>query len=113
MGPRPAINVDVGIGELEIDAVGTQNHGNRADAASRTPHKEINSRTIVVSVFPNPAALLRLAGAVFVAEPDPWEVDSRGYVPEDSMRQLNVLPPPNFDAGALSRVIRIPELRAA
>ncbi|WP_241992893.1 IS256 family transposase [Cryobacterium frigoriphilum] len=78
-------------------------------------NKEIKRRTDVVGVFPNPAALLRLAGAVLVEQHDEWEAGSRRYLAENYMRQLDAfnaaLTSP--DASALTGVIRIPELSAA
>ena len=40
---------------------------------------EIKRRTGVVGVFPNPAALLRLAGAVLVEQRDEWEAGERRH----------------------------------
>jgi transposase-like protein len=49
----------------------------------------VKRRTEVVGVFPNPAALLRLAGAVLVEIHDEWAVASeRRYLSEASMKLI-------------------------
>jgi len=66
-------------------------------------NKEIKRRTDVVGTFPNPAALLRLAGHVLIEQHDEWDGADRRYFSEHSMKLLLVEP----------EEVAIPELTAA
>jgi putative transposase len=70
-------------------------------------NKEIKRRTDVVGVFPNPAALLRLSGAVLVEQHDEWEAADRRYFSAASMTELETMNNPDKEAEAM------PEITAA
>ncbi|MGW3949360.1 IS256 family transposase [Micrococcus luteus] len=66
-------------------------------------NKEVKRRTDVVGVFPNPEALLRLAGAVLVEAHDEWQATDRRYLGETTMALL--VSPPTTDAVAPSELM--------
>jgi len=58
-------------------------------------NKEIEHRTNVAGIFPNPEALLRLAGAVLIEQHDEWAASDRRYFSETSVTLLKTKTNPN------------------
>ena len=67
-------------------------------------------KTDVVGVFPNAAALLRLAGSVLIEQHDEWEAGERRYFSESSMLELAVM---NNPVEVIDEAVILPELAAA
>lgn len=63
-------------------------------------NKEIKRRSRVVGIFPNPAAVIRLVGAVLADMHDEWQAGDRRYLSEASMALLY----PDSDTGPIAAI---------
>lgn len=71
-------------------------------------NREVKRRTDVVGIFPNPAALLRLATCVLIEAHDEWQAADRRYLSEASMAKLNPPAPTEIGTRHAEKVPTIP-----
>ena len=74
-------------------------------------NREVKRRTDVVGIFPDTAALLRLAACVLIEGHDEWQDSDRRYLSEESMALLN--PPAPSQLEPRNKVIARPALATA
>ena len=53
------------------------------------PNGEIKRRTNVVGIFPNDAAIVRLVGAILLAQNDKWSVQRARYMTLETMTSID------------------------
>ena len=66
-----------------------------------------------MGIFPNPAALLRLAACVLIEAHDEWQVADRRYLAEGSMAQLTPPAPTTIAAATETEVLDFTVQRTA
>lgn len=76
-------------------------------------NREVKRRTDVVGIFPNSAALLRLAACVLIEAHDEWQVADRRYLAEGSMAQLTPPAPTTIAAATETEVLDFTVQRTA
>jgi transposase-like protein len=67
-------------------------------------NKEIKRRSNVVGIFPNPAALIRLVGAVLLEQDEEWTVAERRYFSVGSMARLTTAATPSTTQEILAAI---------
>ncbi len=75
-------------------------------------NREVKRRTDVVGIFPNPAAVLRLAGCVLIEAHDEWAVTGRRYLSEASMALLTPPEPTSLPIRSTDTDITLDSLTA-
>ena len=52
-------------------------------------NRDLRRRTRVVSIFPNEDSLLRLVSAILVEISEQWEIQSKRYLPEATVTEID------------------------
>ena len=108
----PAVAAMLREGKEQITAFADFPEAHWRKIASTNPierlNREVKRRTDVVGIFPNPAALLRLATCVLIEAHDEWQAADRRYLSEASMSQLNPPAPTEIGPRHADKIPTIP-----